>query len=257
MRFDRLAATGSSLLVLALSGIAGAQSCFEPHADPGCDDADCEAAVCAEDFFCCDTTWDDTCVDLAKEFCDNSGGGGEDDLDCSSAVTVGLGDHSFTTTFDPVSNIDIEGYCDLQSFGNSIIYNTVWYKWTCPKSEGYVFSTCDQVPFNTRIAIFEGSCNLNNIVTCLDDTVGCSSFTTSIRYTAEAGVDYYICVGGQANFNYGTGVLSIDPAERVLSRVVESGFYACRERIIRAAPLKSVVNRRARLPTLVHRCSCY
>ena len=100
-----------------------------------------------------------------------------------------------------------------------MIYNTV-YAVDLPEDQGYVFSTCDQVPFNTRIAIFEAACNPLQVVSCLDDTTGCSSFTTTIRYTAQAGVDYYICVGGQANFNYGSGVLSIDPAERVLSRVV-------------------------------------
>ena len=180
MRLDRLTLFGSSLL-LASTGAVAAQSCFEAHAEPGCDDATCEAAVCAEDAFCCESTWDESCVELAKEFCDNGGGGGgEEDFDCSNAVTVGIGDHAFTSSFDPASNIDLEGFCDFDSFGNSVIYNTVWFKWTCPKTEGYVFSTCDQVPFNTRIAIFEAACNPLQVVSCLDDTTGCSSFTTTI-----------------------------------------------------------------------------
>ena len=180
MTFGRFSAIGSSLLILTLSSVAGAQSCFEAHAEPGCNDSLCQDAVCAEDFFCCDTTWDENCVDLAKQFCDDPGGGGENDVDCSTAVTVGIGDHAFTSSFDPASNIDFDGFCQIGTFGNSIIYNTVWFKWTAPSTDGYVFSTCDQAAFNTRIAIFEGSCNLDNVVTCLDDSVGCSFFTTSI-----------------------------------------------------------------------------
>ncbi len=39
--------------------------CCAVNGSPGCDDPSCEAAVCAIDGFCCDTDWDQACVDTA------------------------------------------------------------------------------------------------------------------------------------------------------------------------------------------------
>ena len=43
--------------------------CCEPSDQPGCWDPDCMAAVCAMDPFCCETAWDQVCVDQAPEVC--------------------------------------------------------------------------------------------------------------------------------------------------------------------------------------------
>lgn len=42
--------------------------CFE-HDTTGCDNAACEATICADDPFCCNEEWDDLCVDEAESFC--------------------------------------------------------------------------------------------------------------------------------------------------------------------------------------------
>lgn len=44
-------------------------SCCEIHNTAGCNDAACEAAVCALDGFCCNVGWDGICVTLAVENC--------------------------------------------------------------------------------------------------------------------------------------------------------------------------------------------
>jgi hypothetical protein len=44
--------------------------CEAQVGSPGCDDPDCEAAVCAADPFCCNTNWDSLCASQAvNEFC--------------------------------------------------------------------------------------------------------------------------------------------------------------------------------------------
>ncbi|MCA9286532.1 MAG: hypothetical protein KDA22_15010, partial [Phycisphaerales bacterium] len=63
---------------------------------PGCTDLACCEAVCAEDSFCCETMWDELCVNIALEVCDGTGGPsnccmpnggiGCDDAACESAV---------------------------------------------------------------------------------------------------------------------------------------------------------------------------
>jgi predicted outer membrane repeat protein len=55
--------------------------CASHWPDPGCDDADCEAAVCAIDPFCCDNYWDSYCAVLATDICD---------IECSRQATFQL-----------------------------------------------------------------------------------------------------------------------------------------------------------------------
>jgi hypothetical protein len=47
--------------------------CFVEHEEPGCDDIFCTNTVCSFDQFCCDVTWDDSCVALAEEYCGFTG----------------------------------------------------------------------------------------------------------------------------------------------------------------------------------------
>ncbi len=49
---------------------AGAGSCGEANGTPGCDDVACCETVCGFDPFCCDTAWDELCVDVAAKNCD-------------------------------------------------------------------------------------------------------------------------------------------------------------------------------------------
>jgi hypothetical protein len=44
-------------------------SCFDVHANAGCDDASCCAGVCAIDPACCSLSWDGECVGLARIVC--------------------------------------------------------------------------------------------------------------------------------------------------------------------------------------------
>lgn len=47
-----------------------ANCCAVDIDNPGCNDPDCCAAVCALDSFCCDVNWDACCVVLAEDVCD-------------------------------------------------------------------------------------------------------------------------------------------------------------------------------------------
>jgi hypothetical protein len=42
-------------------------SCCVIGTEPGCQDAEIEACVCAIDDFCCDILWDELCVDEATD----------------------------------------------------------------------------------------------------------------------------------------------------------------------------------------------
>lgn len=46
-----------------------ASDCCMPSPSPGCSDPNCNAVICDLDPFCCDTEWDQICVDQALETC--------------------------------------------------------------------------------------------------------------------------------------------------------------------------------------------
>ena len=48
-------------------------SCFEPNGTLGCDDPDCCFTVCTLDGFCCGSSWDEVCVDVARTACGVTG----------------------------------------------------------------------------------------------------------------------------------------------------------------------------------------
>jgi len=60
----------------------GEGDCCVNNGSAGCDDADCVAAVCTLDAFCCDSTWDGLCAAVANGACDVCSGGAGD---CCSA----------------------------------------------------------------------------------------------------------------------------------------------------------------------------
>ena len=50
-------------------GTTNAGPCATANGTPGCDDADCCAAVCAADPFCCETEWDSQCAAASVSLC--------------------------------------------------------------------------------------------------------------------------------------------------------------------------------------------
>ncbi|MCA9283868.1 MAG: hypothetical protein KDA22_01540, partial [Phycisphaerales bacterium] len=48
---------------------AGAGPCDKPHSGPGCGEVACCETVCAFDPVCCDSEWDEVCVEEAAELC--------------------------------------------------------------------------------------------------------------------------------------------------------------------------------------------
>ncbi|MCA9284169.1 MAG: hypothetical protein KDA22_03070, partial [Phycisphaerales bacterium] len=49
--------------------VSGDSNCCTANGGIGCDDPDCEAAVCAVDSFCCTVAWDGLCAGEALDFC--------------------------------------------------------------------------------------------------------------------------------------------------------------------------------------------
>ncbi len=68
--WDQICVNQAQSICLTLSCTPDAGDCNDANGSPGCNDAACCELVCALDFFCCDTEWDDLCVDQALDICD-------------------------------------------------------------------------------------------------------------------------------------------------------------------------------------------
>jgi hypothetical protein len=66
----------------------GDGDCFVEHGTPGCDDSKCCDAVCKIEPFCCDSEWDDECVDVAFEECKDDKKACAGDTDGNGVVDV-------------------------------------------------------------------------------------------------------------------------------------------------------------------------
>ena len=141
------------------------------------------------------------------------GGGGGGDCTKATEFVVGLNDFDTSTAFTP---IDLTGICDPGAFGDDLIYNAVFYRFTPPTSDVYSISTCNLAGFDTRLAVLEGCSPLDGVLACNDDGAGCALFTSEIPFVElEAGVEYYIVVGG------------FSPADQGFGQVEISSFVPC------------------------------
>ena len=64
--------TGVVNITCGLESCPGTGACHAVHDGPGCDDAGCCETVCTRDPFCCDSDWDDVCVEEARGLCGGS-----------------------------------------------------------------------------------------------------------------------------------------------------------------------------------------
>lgn len=72
--WDQACADQAANLCVACGAVIPSDCC-EANGGQGCDDATCEADICANDPFCCDDTWDALCAAEAEGFCSICGGG--------------------------------------------------------------------------------------------------------------------------------------------------------------------------------------
>jgi hypothetical protein len=89
-------------LCVGLCGADASGDCSFPHPNPGCDRRECCETVCAIDPYCCDFSWDFTCVVLAG-------------IQCEPKNPVPCGDPAAGSCTEPHSTpaCDDESCCDL------------------------------------------------------------------------------------------------------------------------------------------------
>ncbi|MEM9379702.1 MAG: LamG domain-containing protein [Planctomycetota bacterium] len=118
--------------------------------------------------------------------------------DCSGALPAAVGSTPFdntgaTTSAPPFSCEPLFGQAD------------VWFTFTAPTSDLYVFETCGAAVADTVLEVLEGTCASNTVVACNDD--GCF-LNNSTAVLTTAGNNYLIRIAG-FNGAQGIGTLEI------------------------------------------------
>jgi hypothetical protein len=201
-------------------------SCAEPHPEPGCDDVTCCALTCdpaaGGDPFCCEVSWDSTCVENAIALCniyfytcDNPAYGN----DCAtSPAMIGNGERADYSTI----GANYDGPIITCASGGAA---NVWFMVEIDGTDTNTLNatTCNDADYDTALtlwdageigATFDPSTLPNVEVACNDDGGGCPDFQSLLTANVEGGRQYLISVSG-FSLAEGSGGLTVDwaPAE--------------------------------------------
>ncbi|MFT5150272.1 MAG: hypothetical protein ACI841_000253 [Planctomycetota bacterium] len=101
--------------------------------------------------------------------------------------------------------------CD--DYGQAVsttIHNDVWFEFVPQHSDDYTFSTCKDADYDSKIAVYVGSCGSLVALGCNDDGVQCVDASSSVVLGGLVrGLTYFIQVGGSTPSSVGSGNLTV------------------------------------------------
>ena len=199
-------------------------SCGEVHSTPGCTDISCCAVVCdaaaGGDPFCCEVSWDSTCVDTAIALCGiyiYTCDAPQYDNDCAtSPLAIGLGTPvAFNTTGANTDGPDEIG-CG-SGYEDYPIWSDLWYMVDSVDGGIMTATCCNVADFDTKIAVYNAGAigstfdpaNLPSaFIICNEDCDDPTFFSSEALTAVDAGTQYLIRVGGYQQAT-GTGDLTV------------------------------------------------
>jgi len=209
----------------------GTDGCGAVHANPGCSDAVCCNAVCANNPLCCEIGWDQSCVDSAIAAC------GIFVHQCVAPVAANdCAQNAIVVNSDATLSFNNTG-CNTDgpnhpaatcSSGSDTFMFDVWYRCKPIANGSLRVSTCGLVSFDSKLAIYNMGTNpatynydtLNTtLVACNDDGTNClqtdgvTPYASDLTINATSGNWYLIRVAGYDNVSFGAGGVFIDMPE--------------------------------------------
>jgi len=117
--------------------------------------------------------------------------------ECINAIQVaGFGTFPYDNTLANNSGPDDDPACDFQfqGFPTPGIGHDVWFRWTnpLPADNDVVFSTCQSVPVDTKMAVYADGCPVGSPIACNDDTC---FLWAEVTFTPVPGATYLIRIG--------------------------------------------------------------
>ena len=135
------------------------------------------------------------------------GGGGPANDECVNATAIAAGITAFSTI--GATGISVTACAE---FGGNI-YNDIWYSYT-PLNDGIAtFSLCaangGSAAYDSKVAIFSGTCAGLAYITCDDDTCALQS---QVSWDVECGTTYLISLGSYGATGFGAGNIALTQA---------------------------------------------
>ncbi|MFT4541181.1 MAG: hypothetical protein ACI835_003642, partial [Planctomycetota bacterium] len=129
---------------------------------------------------------------------------------CNQAPLVGDGVWPFDTNAASGSGVQPgSGMC--QNFGE-IMHDDIWFEWHPDSSGDYTLSTCNDADYDSKLALYIGSCGSLTPIGCNDDGPGCSGYSSKLDVAGIVqGQTYFVQIGGYNSSSNGTGNLTLDP----------------------------------------------
>jgi hypothetical protein len=174
--------------------------CLSANGSPGCDSTTCCAEICAEDPFCCDSEWDESCADLALvTFACNSNDA------CPDAFPVEDGATPFSNV-GAATDGPAEPTCNGAA---DDVENDVWYDYIATCTGDLLVDTCG-TGFDTALAAYEGcDCPVSAPGLACDDDDCDTGLQSMIEFDVAEGNCYKIRVGSFSAAADGEGTLNI------------------------------------------------
>ncbi|WP_411894392.1 M36 family metallopeptidase [Winogradskyella sp. A2] len=117
---------------------------------------------------------------------------------CGDAIAIECGSTVSGTTVD--ATFDEAPFCGASNTAPGVWYSFIGIDGTA------TLSTCDTASYDTKISVFEGTCDGLSCVDGNDDGAGCAGFTSELTIDTVAGVEYLVLVHG---FNTATGTFDL------------------------------------------------
>jgi len=234
--YEGATATGSLLVTFttgsaACFGATGA--CNVAHGGLGCDNVICCGTICGFNPLCCDTGWDQSCVDLAIELCGYyscPAVAGAPANDCATNATLipsVSSNQAFNTVAATTDGPDHPGQCNS---GSDIFASDVWWKVVAGANGSMGLSTCSNVSFDNKLAVYDlgtdpASFDYNllaaALVGCNDDgPADCNTtgnpvvpYASAMSVNVVLGNTYLIRTGSYADGDTGSGILAVTMPE--------------------------------------------
>jgi hypothetical protein len=218
---------GSGTLTLSFTNVVYPQcvgstdECGEVHAAGGCSDTACCELVCGTYPPCCDTTWEQLCVDLAVDSCGifayNCTAPAYAN-DCATAAMV-VADGASVAFNTAGANTDGPNEAGCNSGNNDLpIWSDLWYRFTAVANGFASASNCNTSAFDSKIAFYDvGDWSGFDPQTLPDLFMACNedcpedpvNYTSAQTVQVTIGRTYLVRLGGYEGAT-GSGTINFD-----------------------------------------------
>lgn len=98
--------------------------------------------------------------------------------------------------------------CNSTNFGE--LRNDIWLEYYACENGDLLIDTCALIDFDSDIAVYYGDCCEPAQIACSGESEGCNGSSTMTIHSIEAGIHYFIRIGGATEAEIGTGLIYIE-----------------------------------------------